>query len=393
MRLHFLDGLRGWAALVVLLSHLFQIWLIPLASPALMPIINYTPFGVLMDGGFAVFVFFGVSGFALGYPVVTATSRYRTLAILALTRYTRLTIPILASCLFAQVLWSAGLLFNHQAGEQSPNSWVSFFYNFSPLPGEIWRFALWDVYLNFNQARSWNGVLWTMSIEWLGSFYLFALLLIPVRWLRILGAIGLSVVFCQSPYFGFFCGYLLAEASLHFGWVNQTEGSGRRAWAGLALIATCVVAQIFSRINLAELQRAPDLHAIQVNLTVAVGMLGIVLSSAARSFLSTRTSTFLGDISFSLYLVHLPIIFSFGCGLYLLLASEIPSEWMLIVVGVPTVALCLVLSVVFRAIVEERLVVWAKRTIVAIFDRAIDTGRKVGLFGRQARIIADRGQM
>jgi peptidoglycan/LPS O-acetylase OafA/YrhL len=50
-RLHFLDGLRGWAAVAVLFSHLFQMWLFTyVGTGTIRSWISPTPLRLLMDG-------------------------------------------------------------------------------------------------------------------------------------------------------------------------------------------------------------------------------------------------------------------------------------------------------------------------------------------------------
>ena len=126
-RLYFLDGLRGWAALVVLFGHTFQGWLL---SPKVMhqrgltwllDAINTTPWALLTNGELAVVMFFTISGAALSYPILISTAPLRTLTTMAAVRYPRLTIPIAASSILAFLLVKAGWMFNTEAGLVTPS--------------------------------------------------------------------------------------------------------------------------------------------------------------------------------------------------------------------------------------------------------------------------------
>jgi peptidoglycan/LPS O-acetylase OafA/YrhL len=115
-RLLYLDGLRGWMALVVVLARLCRTLLLdpPQLSAHggdwLVFWLKWTPLGVATDGVQAVYVFFVISGVALSYPVLRATNAGRTLAAMALYRYPRLTVPILVSCLLVWLLLAMGAL-------------------------------------------------------------------------------------------------------------------------------------------------------------------------------------------------------------------------------------------------------------------------------------------
>ena len=73
LRLEFLDGLRGWGALMVFLYHLIVQLLSNTAPPYRS---KYLAF--LLDGDFAVFIFFVLSGFVLSIKFVISPSKYAT---------------------------------------------------------------------------------------------------------------------------------------------------------------------------------------------------------------------------------------------------------------------------------------------------------------------------
>jgi peptidoglycan/LPS O-acetylase OafA/YrhL len=103
-RVNHLDGLRGIAALTVVVYHYLAAFV-----PALTPIqtanpywLSDTPVAVLFNGPFAVVVFFVLSGFVLS----KAAHRNDPLPLTVGLRYLRLTLPMLASVLVAWLLLS-----------------------------------------------------------------------------------------------------------------------------------------------------------------------------------------------------------------------------------------------------------------------------------------------
>ncbi|MBR1277494.1 acyltransferase family protein [Bradyrhizobium sp. AUGA SZCCT0283] len=128
--------MHGWAALVVIPSHVFQVWMLnPEAMQGrgltgVLDFVNSTPLGVMMDGTLAVHVFCCISGVALTYPIRTSEHRRMTAIVLLMQRYPRLTIPIFMSCIAAYLLWIGGCFRNAEAAVVSNSHWLALFYRF-----------------------------------------------------------------------------------------------------------------------------------------------------------------------------------------------------------------------------------------------------------------------
>ena len=92
MRKTYLDGLLGWAALIVLFGHLGPVFLIAKYKMYVM--------SFFMDGELAVHVFFVLSGFVLSIGFFESGKRI-ILKELLIRRYPRLAVPVVLSCLLA----------------------------------------------------------------------------------------------------------------------------------------------------------------------------------------------------------------------------------------------------------------------------------------------------
>jgi peptidoglycan/LPS O-acetylase OafA/YrhL len=377
-RVHFLDGARGWAAVAVAYGHI-ELWLRPAAQSSgygfFHDLIYTSPLGLAAE--VAVTLFFVISGFALSYPVLVSQDPRRTLSNMALYRYFRLAVPVLASCMFAYALWRAGAFFNADAGQVSGSAWFAKFYHFDENAPSVVRFSLLDVYLGGIAAReSWNPVLWTMSIEIVGSFGLFALLA-AFRSTRIRVALALATagVLVASAhvglgayagnYFGFPAGYLLAEFA-----VSASAGSKLRR-AAPALLLGALAFGIFS---ISPLLARNVSHAIDaqfaMNLCAFVLIAGILLSPRAQALLSTPTARFLGQISFSLYLTHFLVLSSLDAGVYLFARGRGWGDGMaVLLVLVATTAAYFAIARIFNLVVEEYLLSAIKRRLLATATR------------------------
>ena len=140
-RIEYLDGIRGWAALVVLVCHMTMMFL-SLSTPEYNNII----FRVINNGPFAILVFFVLSGYALSLSQLNFERRNLALAIA--TRYFRLVIPIAVTSLIAYLLLRSGLFFNLAVATTPETSigWLGTFYKFPPSFLKMLEFSTFDVF-------------------------------------------------------------------------------------------------------------------------------------------------------------------------------------------------------------------------------------------------------
>lgn len=172
------ESIRGLACIAVVFSHLAMSFFPYLhhfdandtTDLAWVNALHHSPFGFLYSGDAAVFVFFVLSGFVLSYAILKSPDQFNhKIKSMMIKRYPRLMIPALISCL---IIWSVFKVIDidsHLVG-----GWLQAFtaQNFSLkqafYEGTIGAFLFSDSNINW--------VLWTMTIELMGSFALFFLL-------------------------------------------------------------------------------------------------------------------------------------------------------------------------------------------------------------------------
>jgi peptidoglycan/LPS O-acetylase OafA/YrhL len=161
-RLRYLDGLRGWAAVAVVIFH--SSWelfgrVVPMLSSKRL---------LFNDGLLAVYLFFVISGFVLSNQYLSSQNMERLRAT-AVGRYIRLTIPIAAASFLSFILLKCGVMLNHEASLiVARPDWLNLFYPFSPSLSSYIKFSFYDVYFMYDLSKSYDVFLWTMPIE-LGS--------------------------------------------------------------------------------------------------------------------------------------------------------------------------------------------------------------------------------
>ena len=307
-RLYFLDGLRGWMALSVVMYHSF-LALYPAGLDAA-GILGR----LLANGPLAVYVFFTVSGFSAA-TAFWATGDRGAVLMAAIQRYPRLMLPILASSALAAALMVVGLMANGAAADGAGTAdWLGAHYRFSPDLESLLTFSLVTVFVDGDIPLNYNAVLWIMPIELAGSMTVFALLLVAGRrWaMPVAGCLLLLSVWRGSHLTAFLLGMALA-------WLFHRPALQARRESRAALAAGLVLAGAAGLMigDGGTWISAPPVMSLLAALILGAGLVSRRLAAPFETRLSRR----LGRLSFSIYLVHLPLLCSIVCWAYLWLAG------------------------------------------------------------------------
>ena len=294
-RLTFLDGLRGWGAIVVLFYHVLC-----QAFPAHASISYPGQLFIPLNGPLAVSVFFIVSGFSLSIGFLESRDA-RGLVKIAAGRYLRLAIPIFATCLIVHLVMIASLV--APMADRLPPTNAAL--NFESTWGGMTRFALWDVFFNYDLGRTYAGPLWTMRLELMGSAAVFAAIVVlarPTLWRpAALFAAGLAIMVLSPTrdegMIGLFpIGAALADCFWR-GWLERVP-----LLIAAALLALGCVGP-FAGVRPYE---------TSANLVAVALTAGCLVAPAVRAALSGPFAAALGRLSFPLYLIHGPVIVLIG---------------------------------------------------------------------------------
>ncbi|MGO4171541.1 acyltransferase family protein [Bosea sp. TAF32] len=330
----YLDGLRGWAAVIVLFYHVFSNGFPPSAW-AETDLKLWLPF----NGFFAVSAFFVVSGFALSTGFVRSGDR-ADLIRKGAGRYVRLFVPVAAICLIVHVTLLLGLV---MPVDERPTAFRSFL-AFEPTLEHLFRFTTYEVFFDYRPDRSYVAPLWTMSIELVGSFGVLALLAAvgrsSWRWLAYAVA-GAGLLAINTLYFLFLAGVILAELA-------PARNAASRTGQGTAWLA---IAQGLIVPFVTPWEVSPALL-----ISTSVFCWGLIAAAPIRRLLSSGVSARCGRLSFPIYLVHGPVMFVIG--LPLLVAAE-GSPAAIALVGVVVCAVSLLLAVPF-IFVDEGATRWSR---------------------------------
>ena len=337
-RFAYLDGLRGWAALLVVLHHAtiaidFAVYTgRPSESRVYGDVwLSGTPFfPFAATGNFAVCIFFALSGFVLTHAY--QRSRQYWLTLLA-RRYLRLGLPMLVGCLLAWMLMSLGLIRNQPAAQLTQSTWLAGQFQQQPNFAQALLEPLRILFgAGSAMAISYDSSLWTMPIEAEASIVLISAFVLLRHVGKHADRIGVcafcaATILCAGSFFSLFA----------FGAVLRLLQPKRVAIliksAGLGVIGILALGCFLGTIpysierwsiynKLAALtrpiitstgfwQHSPELfwHSIGA----ALILLAVTSNLTLQSMLSGRTSQFLGRISFPLYILHVPLLMVIQC--------------------------------------------------------------------------------
>lgn len=314
VRLHALDGLRGWAALAVVLGHLtFNVY------PCNLLLLS--PF---TDTKFAVSVFFVLSGFVLSYKYIGNKIAFYELIHIIAGRYVRLTVPILFVAITVFVLYKTSLIANIKASNAISLWNYPNFYSFKLEFLDALKFGLSDVYFRYNSSHTYIPPAWTMSMEFMGSLLIYFLLFSSGNlygrkaykpMLIFLCIVSFASGFLKFSYAPFFIyGYLIAHFFKSRMSTNQESSVNMRK--EFVYIVLFLITLMVSSMRTLDRNLAMELPALSVVIIMAI--LG---SDTLKRLFNHPVSQFLGKISFPLYLVHVPIYCSFSSHLMLYLVK------------------------------------------------------------------------
>jgi peptidoglycan/LPS O-acetylase OafA/YrhL len=304
-----IEGLRGWLAWTVVLSHL------AMTSGIYAKGIGYA---AETAGTFAVFIFVIISGFVITHLVIERPEPYN---IYLLRRFMRI-FPLFAltcvmgyftSDIYAETLshlpWTAryGKLFSNIAQSDHRFFWAHVLAHLTMLHG-----AISDTLLPFSQY-AFNPPAWSLSLEW--QFYLIApFAVIAAREPRTLVWLAFSIAIVEFAYELGFLGNFPSASFL----------PGAAGYFALGIASRLAYTKIIGAVRQPRVIFALFLLLIPLGWTAvpllawALVFTGLVLDrtdarteSFAQAYsyaMESRIATYFGSRSYSVYLSHMPII-------------------------------------------------------------------------------------
>lgn len=380
--MHF-EGLRGIAAFIVFMSHFRPTFCVDINNKFLdyLGIVSIQKrafienfISLLYEGYLPVFIFWLMSAYLISIKLFdeSRNENNKYLVEVSTKRYFRLAIPVFFSSLLCYILMKTNHIYNHELaeylGKGYKDGWLNLLYNFKPGFIHFLKTTIIEVFIPGN--CNYNIALWTMNPELLGSFLCFALFAFirknKRRFLLYLDIILFLTIagFRDTTYFY----YLIFSIGIMWCDAIHSTDDGiylkdkiRKIYSSKLTAIVLLIAGFGATII------SDTLLPIHKNLyyffTFPVKAIGFTLLinnfDSFKKIFSIKPLTFMGKISFSFYLIHIPVMFSLG--IYLYLYAGILSPYKTLIIFFTLTIVNIFLSYLFMKFIDKKAIAVSDR--------------------------------
>jgi peptidoglycan/LPS O-acetylase OafA/YrhL len=385
MKIKYIDGMRGLAALIVLFGHIIAAFypvlfpypgVLPVSlddlatQPLFIKAFVFTPLIVFYNGSFAVMFFLIISGYVVSYNCFrNKDENYITASFFK--RYFRLTIPILFSCIISYFLLKVGGFFNVQASLESHSSSLSQGYACDANFFNMIKFVLYDEYFGhpLEDLRCYGPMLWMMYALLQGSFLVYAFYALFARAssrLRIFVYIALIIIFSKSLLLAVILGMILCDMDAN----NVFRNFNKIILLIILLSGICLGSLIrfdfpfYTILDIDFMKNYFGGWLLFFYHIIGAFLLFFALSRLSFSIkvFSSKVAVYLGKISFSIYILHVIVICSLSSYIFVWLKNDIKAsnELSFIVTSLMTIVVTILLSHIFHHYIELKSINWSQ---------------------------------
>ncbi|CAN7689823.1 acyltransferase [Paenibacillus sp. LjRoot153] len=311
-RHHELDSIRGLAALIVFLSH--AVGIIPLNNS--LDLINHSILHVFWDGTASVILFFVLSGYCLVLPFIRKEFNFSENVIFILKRIFRI-YPAYWVVIFITIFLK-NLFFNVN-GLNTLSMWINSFWNQPVYFTDIFKHILLIGPLNPNLL---NPVIWSLAVEMKISIIFPFIAYLVTKTRTVYGSLSLllvSIIICYSlkqiNFVSFIPLFILGALMAKY-YVNITNYFRTLSKFSLTILFFIGLILYSVRYCIPNLKMDDTV----INYLIGIGCsifiyIGFSINKISN-LLSNNIFRFIGNISYSFYLIHLPILISITSFLY-----------------------------------------------------------------------------
>ena len=361
MRIKWIDGLKGLASLMIFLHHFIL---------AFIPALYYggdvkthlvanegnladSPLLFFVGGHFLVSLFLMLSGLVLSLQVYRIAS-IKELLNKIITRYLRLALPVFIISLIVHILMRFDLFYHNSIIDQTGSPWLQLFYQIPLGLKSVFETSFYTVWFVGNDTFS--TAFWMLTHLFYGSLLTYGVIYLirnhkPSFQLILILIVFLISTVVDSYLVNFTYGMLLAWMIQH-----NIDLIRNKMIVSMILISGIFLAgfpkgvqptnfySIFLFLN-GFITASIHIHALGAFLII----LSIQHLKQFTSILECSYPQMLGRISYSIYLVHIPLLFSFSTFLFMVMNQySLNYGISLFIVFVTSLAVLLFISWLFE---------------------------------------------
>ena len=361
-KLDYINGLKGIGAGIVYLCHfvfafyygMYSLEVVDCHLPGNFDImIGQSPFNTLFSGNFAVRLFLVMSGYVLCLGYFKTRDKNRLVTGVC-KRYIRLVPPILVSNVVICLLMYIGAFRNVRVSELTGSLWLAGFNRCEPNFLNAILEAVFGCF--FSGTNQFNGVLWTIPFLFLGALMVYAVawLIGDKKW-RYIVYMVIGAAALMTDYAGVFWGFVLCDV-MHTQ-PKLVEWVKKQKWLLWILFVVGVYLSSYPSAG-AHLENTiygiiPIVMVVPFHLAGALFLVtAVVCLEPLQKFFGWKPFVRLGDISYSLYLIHFPVIATLGCFLFEILYGKMSYNLAVLLVFMVTTVVVIGISAAFKNYIE-----------------------------------------
>lgn len=369
-RILWLDGVKGLACMLVFIHH-YIVGFFPamyfgdMATshigrfPMIEREIAQSPFTAAINGNFMVCLFCMISSMVLSKQVLNSDNKGEVIGRITAKRYFRIAIPVFFSQLLILLMKKYDLFCSVQAGELTGSyAWLREFYKYPYTIEQLLRCSF--VGVPFIGDSTFNTAYWMLNQLLFGGMISVALSAMVVSGkkcaLFISAVWAAGLLYCSNFYASFALGVILAIL------LEETQKCPQ--WIAIVLmILGCFLGAYPSGVQPDNVYRylyamvpsGINAYIFWHQIGSMLLLLGISRCEAIKCFFSWNPVLFLGKISYSVYLIHIPLMCSFSCILFLRMQQALVEHYSLVClcILIVTTVVLIILSWVFHNTVER----------------------------------------
>jgi len=315
-KLLYIEGIRGVACFMVVLSHLALVFYPGLHEHDLIThgwerVIFDSPLPFFYSGTAAVYIFFVLSGYVLTFGIMKNKDILASISMMTIRRYFRLAPPVVASCILA---YFALKLISSDTSALS--TWVQSYGKFEPtLLGSIYS-GLVETF--FRGGSSYNPVLWTMKIELIGSFIVFYYCAVSSKVNRkFVAALLFSLCISLLPipqnekysYLCFVFGAYISGIDIRLPFRISIPLLALGIYFGGVHYGSSAYSMTIGFVSFNFLGEMTNAYYLFCAFSGVLVVTSIISNKSLSNLFSGRVVVYSGKVSFSVYLIHMPIIY------------------------------------------------------------------------------------
>ena len=356
-----IDTLKAIACIVVFLGHFYETFCINIDN--VNKLLSIKPLGIIADGGYAVCLFLMVSAYLICVAIYKDKS-FERIQKMAFKRYFRLMLPIFFASMLSFMIGYGGGYYNEDVAVLLNNEWLNGSFSkeqmtisqliYSAFIGVLWQ-----------GNRVFNDTFWMLYILFLGNYLVIILAIVTStdnnRGIMVLGF--MLIVYTNTYYYCLVLGAVLAYVNCKMMLNKKRTNSKIFTFICLMCLLLALYLPAWSSPIINILSKYDFLPAFLKNAFFYketgcfLLLFSIMNLDRIKDFLEKRKlMNMISNISFSVYLVHWPIIASFSCWSYLHFWNDsIDVENFTLAIFFATILVVVGMAIIFYELIEKRI--------------------------------------